>query len=215
MNPTNCHALFATSGLLAILAFALQSPLAAIPSCPLDDVCDFFILIRGIKTVLRGAYFDRIRKGKLKALLDHDWHPPVKQLRGDAERAFHRLGNLNITAVGDPDHQETYDAVLHSLRRAFETHSVFQHEESLVLGIWTASLSSLYISLVRSREPMALMILALYGVLLHDIKGIWWSEGRGARLIQAVRHSLPTTWRSELQWPNDIIQDKCALNAGE
>ena len=214
MNPTNCHALFATAGVIAILAFALQSPLAVMYSCPLDDIADFFTLIRGIKTVLRGVCFDRITEGKLKVLLDYDWYPRGEPLRGDVKSAFDHLTELKMTAVRHPDLQETYTAVTKSLQRAFETYSVITHERTLALGVWTANLPDLYLSLIRRREPMALVILAHYGVLLYSINGIWWSEGRGARLVEAISESLPMSWQPELQWPMDIIRGKSALVLG-
>ena len=213
INPNNCHALFGTAGIIAILAFALQSPFATVPSSPVDDIADLFTLVRGIKTVLRSTCFDWIVEGKFKALLDYNWHPVVKPLQDDIRAAFDRLAELNMTAVRSPDLRETYTAASQSLQRAFATYSVINEEKTLVFR-WAIDVPDLYLSLMKRREPLALVILAHYGLLLHSINGIWWSEGRGARLIEAIFQNLPPIWQTELQWPRDVIQGKHALALG-
>ena len=49
------HALVTTAGFLAVLAFELQYSLADKVSCPLDNIAESYILVSGIKAVLRGA----------------------------------------------------------------------------------------------------------------------------------------------------------------
>ena len=212
-NPVNCHALFATAGIIAFLAFALQSPHANVPSSPVDDIAEVFALVRGISTVLRGTCFDCIVEGKFKALLDHDWRPPVRPLPRNLRAAFDRLAELNVTTVKSPDLSETYDTASERLQKAFATYTVIAEEKTLVFR-WAVDVPGLYLSLVKRREPMALVILAYYGLLLHSIDGIWWAEGRGARLIQAIWLILPATWQPELQWLRDVIQGKQTLTLG-
>ena len=196
-----------------MLAFALQSPLASGPASPIDEIADLFTLVRGIKTVLRSTCFDCIVKGKFKAMLDYNWHPTIKPLQDDVRAAFDHLTELNMMVVRNPDFQETYASASQSLEKAFATYSVISDEKSLVFR-WTIDVPDLYLILVKRREPLALIILAYFGLLLHSINGIWWSEGRGARLIEAIYQDLPPTWQSELQWPRDIIQGKRAMILG-
>jgi len=50
IDEENCHALFATSGIVAFLAFVPQSPSNDAVATPLGDMYNVFVLVRGIKT---------------------------------------------------------------------------------------------------------------------------------------------------------------------
>lgn len=210
INPSNCHALFGTAGLIAFLTFALQSPAASTSHSPVSEIADFFTLIRGINTILKSTCFDRIVGGKFGALLDYDWHPPIKPLPDDLRLAFVRLRHLNDTIFDNDELRETYSTSIQSLQYAFATHSMIATERILVFS-WAIHVTDVYISLVRKRDPLALVILGYYGLLLQSIDGIWWSEGRGAWLVEAICQELPLTWHSELLLPIDVIQGKRTL----
>ena len=81
ITPTKCHTLFATSGIIAHLAFAFQSMSANALASPVDDILDFFTLIRGTKTVLDSAR-DCIIQGRLKGITEHNWNPKIIPLKG-------------------------------------------------------------------------------------------------------------------------------------
>lgn len=106
--------------------------------------------------------------------------------------------------------RETYSDTIQSLQYAFATYSMIAKERVLVFS-WAIHVSDVYISLVRKRDPLALVILAYHGLLLHSIDGVWWSEGRGAWLVEAIFQELPMTWHAELQLPIDVIQGKRTL----
>ncbi len=50
IDEENCHALFATSGIVAFLAFVPQSPSNDAVATPLGDMYNVFVLVRGIET---------------------------------------------------------------------------------------------------------------------------------------------------------------------
>ena len=210
INPSNCHALFATAGLIAFLAFALHSPVSSTSQSPVVEIAEFFTLVRGINTILKSTCFDQIVAGKFSALLNYDWHPPINPLPDDLGTAFGRLRHLNDAFLDSPDLHKTYSTTIQSLQQAFATYSVIAQERALVFS-WAVHVTNLYLSLVRERDPLALVILSYYALLLHSINGIWWSEGRGAWLMEAICQELPAKWHTELQLPKDVIQGKRVL----
>ena len=60
--------------------------------------------------------------------------------------------------------------------------------------VWVAEASDDFIMAVKHRRPLALAVLAHWGVLLHCVEGQWWSGDRGARLIKSVRQELLPRW---------------------
>ncbi len=205
INPSNCHALFGTAGIIAFLAFALQSPVASISQSPIVEIAEFFTLVRGINTILRSTCFDRIVEGRFGALLDYDWDPPISPLPSHIKTAFDRLRHLKDTMSGNLELRETYSTTIQSLQHTFATYSLIIQDRILVFS-WAVHIPDLYLSLVKQRDPLALVILAYYALLLHTIDGMWWSEGRGEWLIEAICQELPLKWHSELQLPKDVIQ---------
>jgi hypothetical protein len=56
---------------------------------------------------------------------------------------------------------------------------------------------------IRSREPLALVILAHYCVLLHRAPVRWWAVGWGSKVLEAVCHCLTgkeRVWRERIAW---------------
>ncbi len=59
-----------------------------------------------------------------------------------------------------------------------------------------------YMTEMREGKPMALVILAHYGALLHSLRGQLWMSGWGKQVIDAVRQELDEMeWGDCLDWP--------------
>ena len=99
----------------------------------------------------------------------------------------------------------TYRSAIQDLRTAFERSSTIIEEEGLVF-IWAATVSEQYMIRLQNKEPMALVILAHYAVLLHGINGQWWANGRGSQLVDAISETLPAVWQAAINWPRDAVQ---------
>ncbi len=59
-----------------------------------------------------------------------------------------------------------------------------------------------YITEMSEGKPMALVILAHYGALLHSLRNHLWMKGRGRQVVDAVRQEVDgMEWRDCLDWP--------------
>ena len=58
-----------------------------------------------------------------------------------------------------------------------------------------------FIPLLAQEEQVALVILAYYCVLLHQIPTRWWIEGWVEHLMTGIYGSLDETYRSWIVWP--------------
>ncbi|OAL43332.1 hypothetical protein IQ07DRAFT_524482 [Pyrenochaeta sp. DS3sAY3a] len=79
-----------------------------------------------------------------------------------------------------------------------------QHSTGLIWS-WPILLTSVYTDLLQKRQPEALIILCYFSVLLHRRRSLWFVDGAGRLLIEAVTKSLGSYWRHWLDWPNQII----------
>ena len=205
INPMNCKALFAFSGIVSFLNLVLpHSPSAALDLDPLDDIIEFFVVLRGVKTVLKSA-MEWIAHGSFAQIPRHDWNPIVAPLQDDVESAFGHLEERIEETTEDDTVGQIYKSAIRELRIAFQTCEVIAEEPTLVF-IWPATVPEAYIAALRKREPMALAILGYYTLLLHGVDSQWWLKGRGRLLIETICQKLPPEWLPTIEWPRNIIQ---------
>ena len=204
ITPMNCHALFALSNIIALLAFVFpHAPTAGRPANMLDDISNFFTLIRGVDTTLKSA-FEWIAQGPLAELFRRDWHAPKASLPHDVATALECLSAKNAEIFEDTEHQHFYASAIQELRVAFQRYKTFRDEPGMVF-VWPVIVQEAYIAAVAMKEPLALAILAHYAVLLHRIDGPWWLQGRGKQLIDTVRGLLTPEWLSMISWPLSAV----------
>ena len=208
ITPINCHALFALSNIVSVLSLIFSHPSppsgSGLLSDPLDTTLEFFMVIRGVKTVLSSAQ-EWIAQGPLATFTQHNWQPSLAPLANDVKAAFERLEERGEEAAEEPALCAAYAAAIQRLKVAFQTDEVIRDEPGLAL-IWPVVVPERYIMELRNRTPMALAILGHYAVLLHRNNGPWWLEGRGRLLLEAVCQVLPSEWLSAIHWPRETIE---------
>ena len=205
ITPRNCHALFAVSSIVAILAFAFPNPSPISDSHTIvDGMIEFFILVRGVQIVL-GTASSWIEDGDLMYLTRYSWTEKLSPVSEPVERAFDLLNERNEKTTKDPEVRKSYSVAIKILHKAFRTYKIISDERSLVF-IWPVIVPELYMTQLKVREPMALVVLAHFAVLLHSINGLWWSQNRGAQLVVAIWHLLPPDWQSVIDWPVEVTK---------
>ena len=208
ITPINCHALFALSNIISVLSLIFPHPSPpsslGLSSDPLNTTLEFFMVIRGVKTILSSAQ-EWIAHGPLYTFTQHNWEPSLAPLPNNAMAAFERLERKVEETVEEPALCEAYGEAIQKLKKAFQTDEVIRDEPGLAL-IWPVVVPERYITELSNRMPMAVTILGYYAVLLHSNSGPWWLEGRGRILLEAVCEVLPSEWLPAVDWPRETIE---------
>ena len=207
ITPTNCHALFAFSSLIAISTFVFPNSMNESPVVPIENILSFFILIRGVNTVLQGG-LDWIRSGSLEPLIQDgrlNWRHDFPLLPAAFHAPFESLRALNANASAGTTIRKMYAEVIQDLENSYAAHHPIASDRSLVF-IWCAIVPEEYVSRVRKRQPIALVILAHFAVLLHSVSAQWWAGDRGRRLTEAIHAELDDKWKPAVRWPMDAVQ---------
>ena len=206
LTASNCHALFAMSNLVANLAFVFpHSVSAGLPPTPLDDVLNYFVLLRGAKTILKSAS-EWINQGPLAELMRFKCGSPNETLPEDIESTLNRLEEANDKTSETPKAHEVYESAIKHLRTTFQTFKGVT-EKSALVTTWPVIVDGQFIQALRVREPMALAILAHYTVFLHKVNLQWWCKCRAEELLEAIDQNLPREWRALIVWPKTTIQE--------
>ena len=205
VTPSNCNALFALSSLVAIISLKFPYPsVTGSMSSPVDETIDFFRLLRGSQTVLQSAS-EWLLPGWLAPLIHYNWHPKLVPLPPDLQAAFTEL-DMKIKAVIENDKERnTYKLALRELETKFRSYDVLEDEPALVFA-WPAVVDDSFMTALKRHEPLAIVILAYYSVLLQSADHQWWAAGRGRQLMEAIPLVLPSEWLPLIQWPCDATK---------
>ena len=184
--PQNCNAIFALSIFVTIFAIASQQPssLNGINGS-VEEILQIAVLVRGIAAV-KDNTSDWIAEGDLGPLLmAESWRQPVIQsipVREALRRLQLRTGDWS----GEMYRKALYQSAILSLLRTPDTPGVAL--------VFLVLIESDFIDLLKMKDPIALVILAHYGVLLHTLRQSWWLRDAGYRLVEDVYHILDASW---------------------
>lgn len=94
------------------------------------------------------------------------------------------------------------------LQYLFDSVNKSNSRRLVVVQEWPVRVSTSYIALLKQRRPEALIILAYYGVLLHNARDYWAYSGSGSYLIRGISNHLGDYWLQWLDWPNAQISNE-------
>ncbi|KIX09982.1 uncharacterized protein Z518_01063 [Rhinocladiella mackenziei CBS 650.93] len=211
VDETNCHALFAFSCLLIVLAFASSTK-----DKPKDfntDVLHWFYLLRGANSVLN-MHSETIRCSFLKPLLDEMAHVETTAAYGfpDIDQIT-KLFRICSSVEHDKEIAQAYDLAIHSLLSTFIQASLLKTRGDgtiLATFVWPLNLSPKFLDLLGEKQPEAMIILAHYCVLIYwgestDSNDTWFINGWAHYMLDTIKESIPEAWQEHLEWPNTMI----------
>lgn len=210
VNDSNCHALFAFSCLIIVMAFASNTK--AKPSDFNSEVLQWFYLLRGASIVLH-MHSEAIKGSFLKPLLDEMSHsettPPHTIPHSDRITDLFRICNVSNH---DRETSQAYTMAISSLLSTFTQASICKErgEGTILAGfVWPIMLPPRFVDLLSEKQPEALVILAYYCVIVHwsETGGfdMWFLQGWGRYMFETVSDLLSESWHEHLAWPREMI----------
>ncbi|KAJ5779865.1 hypothetical protein N7457_007585 [Penicillium paradoxum] len=205
INPLNCEAALAQSIITTVVGIALPKVTAARGETlsMTENIVVVFELLQGVKKIHRIG--ESWMKLELFSRRRNYWDTGSINLDDDTREALERLGMLNdkTLASSDPDqHQVNKDAIVYL--RHFSMRAANCPDAANVLA-WLAMIDKEFVDNVRRRQPLALLILMHWGVLLGELDGQhWWARGSGRVLVSELLNALypeGVQWAKAVAWP--------------
>lgn len=199
VNEGNAKAMFAYASIVVVYTFGFpHTPDVQDPWTCIDDLYQVLTLTRGVQQVIRSS----------SEFLNHSTFAPILQveetrppLPEDAATAIRHLHEANqVCHVHDEAHElEIYAATIENIAEMLRW--VYGGTTTTVIaGRWAIKLPSRFLDLLREREPLALVMLAHYGVLLQHLKHRWCFDEWCMRVAKTVWAILDDQWRPLVNW---------------
>lgn len=126
-------------------------------------------------------------------------------LSDDVTDAFKLLESQNQQLSEPGPSRETYVLAIRTVKECFKAITRKTYDRGMLFS-WPITVSQDYLELLGSRQPMALVILAYYAVILYEVRDKWWTMGWGSQLVQEINQMLDGNWNSLMAWPMGKIR---------
>ncbi|KAI5235483.1 hypothetical protein E4T47_00034 [Aureobasidium subglaciale] len=201
VDLSTCEPVFACSVLIMVFSMA-QSHIQGNNhlSDALVDMLELRQFLIGIGLV-QNEYHDYLRLTSFGVLFTP--HTPIQ------------IESEDSTGVPLPDMCRMVESTLEHLRREIPNNVNAKSYSDSISGLqetmqiyctgglfssimtWPVTLGDNMIHVIENREPLALAILAHYGIIIHLLRDRWWARSSGKRLVRTI---LPILRKSNAAW---------------
>lgn len=206
-DPATCCPVFALATLLVVYHMGVAE--VQRPVNPVVDLCACFHLIKGVELTI-GQHWDRLLTSEVAPLLRS------VHRRGRETTSTRELDDLRILVNGTtnttPATRTAYldaiselDIVFTNVRGNGNGNGNPQSFVGIALS-WAATLPDCLLDLLRDRDPVALIILTHFAVLLSSAHHLWWTRNWAKWILDSARESLAPQYRGWIRWPEIEIE---------
>ncbi|KAL4915711.1 hypothetical protein BDW62DRAFT_212557 [Aspergillus aurantiobrunneus] len=200
---SNCHAVGAFPYLLAMYAMALPhlDREEKGDDAVVDEMIHILALIKGYSLVQDSTNSWIRTRGLVPWAEDTDLMDPDSSLDQELTRALDTLPPWIDASDDEPAVRACNLMTVNAFKKILEFHV----KPNLRPFPWPNAVSSDYLELLRRRNPMAMVILAHYAVILGQCSSQWWCANWGVRLISVVASILPEKYAGAIAWPCQML----------
>lgn len=205
LTPQNCEAVLAQSIVTTVIGIALPRVAAARDESPnmTENIVVVFELLQGVRKIIDiGRSWIKLTLFTRQKNLDESGRMALDYETGIALDRLATLNDETLASIDTDQYRINKDVIAH-LRHCF-TLFANTSDPANVLA-WLAAVDKEFVDNVRRRQPLALLILMHWGVLLGELDGTWWwARNSGRALVSELLRALrPGNIRfaDTLSWP--------------
>ncbi|KAL2214123.1 hypothetical protein CC79DRAFT_1392004 [Sarocladium strictum] len=173
----------------------------------LERFTDCMHLHRGVRTVLKPTWEGLLQTelGPLFSALTHSTATRQKGTECDDLLTFIRGPKISALGIEESVMETCLEAVEH-VQWGFDLQARLSDAEGPhATSATSVLLPGSFVDSLRQLEPLALVVLAYFGVLVHRSRRCWIFGDSGAFVIRAVAGHLDSTWEEPLKWPLEQV----------
>jgi Fungal specific transcription factor domain len=221
LNENNFHSSLALSVLLSVSSMTFSNSRKIFDqneSSQIEDVIEPLIHINAVYSMLQtGRRW--LKSSPMAAFTRVTLPSPRTKLCPSAETQFNELQTLIDKSCSDKSTRKRLTETLRNLHIVFcnlVSASKTKQPHLEVVWRWPAFVSQEYVLLLRTADPIALIIFAHFAILSAVFDQQWYLSGYPRRALHAIRVALPKPWQKFLDWPEAQLNEQlCELFDGD
>ncbi|KAE8350840.1 hypothetical protein BDV28DRAFT_159272 [Aspergillus coremiiformis] len=202
INRNNSSPLFLFSALSTFIACA--RPLQPDTIIEHGHVANWLLLIRGAGTILDFAE-ETLKTGPVGTM----FRVRAEYLNFEPRGRHHALEDLHKLVQReeqDPHIRRMYSGAIDEMNRSYLM--CMEHNlrlETADVFIWLIRVPYDFIALFQDHQPLAMVIVGYFCVLLHHLEWMWFMKGRSVHILSQIYARLSPTYRVWIRWPIEQI----------
>lgn len=208
VTKNNCHALFASSGMLMASTYASRRYNPVTGDCsPIDDMLEIFSLVRGVGLILNMSGEDLLN-GSSRHLFTY---MPDSDDISFLHSVANHLCDLQSQAITAADINQDVKQIaatgistlIQCLIQIPPKTRTMATVELRTVFLWPQLLSHDFLDLLRRGEPMMMAIFVHYCVVLQAVESdVWFIRGWSLKIAEYARGLLSDTtpWAESVSW---------------
>ncbi|MCJ1404917.1 hypothetical protein MMC11_008143 [Xylographa trunciseda] len=197
ITSSNIFPLFAFSCIVPVYVFGYPH-VSSFPSNPLPAMLEMISVMRGCADIVRSGS-EWLASSPFQHLLLPQPTDPAQVLPTEIEAALTGLSERNNQTTTRPALHDAYETAIEVLRECFKLAGNMPGQQ--VTGLpFPIRIPTEVLVMMREGDPMALIILAHYGIILHWLDTVPWMTGWGSQTVSAVNETVGEEWRDYIAW---------------
>jgi hypothetical protein len=164
---------------------------------------ELFSLIRGIAVIIKNGV-QWLEQGPFAQAMLPTPVDPNASLAPEIEAALETLSQRTLETIADPKAQEAYATTIEMLRQTLLL-AAEKPDTKMTALLFPIMVPPLFRDELRYRNPMALLILAHYVVVLYWLRSHIWLRGWGSQIVEAVKGVVGRDSWGCLNWPLKVV----------
>ncbi|KAE8395536.1 hypothetical protein BDV23DRAFT_168708 [Aspergillus alliaceus] len=208
ITPANCDVIYAYSVITIASGIVLPQLSAENDGNPntIENILHVFVLLQGTTEILK-TNRAWLAQSSFPPVGDY-WEGAARSLDRETEEAFERLTAMNRQKNSTfPEAYCITEEAVALLRRCFCRYSTMKDPGSVIT--WLAVVNRRFVDTLRGLEPLSLLILGHWGVLLAKLDGkVWWAFKSGRALVVDTLQVCGTDdveFRDAWAWPKQQL----------
>ncbi|PKY02163.1 putative Zn(II)2Cys6 transcription factor [Aspergillus campestris IBT 28561] len=215
LDSQNCQLIYIAAVMVCFAYFARGPQDGEYLVFNTNGKSEWLVLLHGVRSILaqrHGEIFTGVLKPREESpgLDDIDVCAPEldEELSCHIQR-LHEVGEMVILEVeGDREvYVDVVDNLVECFEEAYRRRRTGCHPTDLMpytMG-WTFRFPDTMITKLEEREPIALVILAHWAILLRYMRDTWFMERWDHHIVSGIKACLPETYHAWIEWPEEVV----------
>ncbi|KAH8587382.1 hypothetical protein B0O99DRAFT_401075 [Bisporella sp. PMI_857] len=172
-------------------------------------ISQWLVIFRGARSILESSNYALLKHSDLSPMFSLFVPREMQPTNNMRNKNIEDLRKMIVEEAHDHPNYPIYMEALETLSKSFlpatmTTAGTYQVPFQSIFA-WLYLLSDDFVLCLIQREPIALVILAHFCVLLNSISSFWWMQGWVHHLISEIYNSLDPVYLIWIGWPLEQV----------